>query len=533
MLRSPSPWIVGLALSLGVALGLAAGRWGAVASAQQGPAPAPTRAPSADAPTTTTSALGRAAAPEAVAEEKAYRDLARQYEAFQGVDRAFALVAKVVSPAVVHIVSRKGGQRDDGSPIHYEESGSGVIVRAEGGRDCFVLTNNHVVEGAVGPEISIFLHDGRVLKPERFWADPKADVAVLRLGRNDLPAARMGNSDEAAIGHWVVALGSPFGLTHSVSHGIISARGRHEQELEDVGVENQDFLQTDAAINPGNSGGPLVNLKGEVIGINTAMASNHGGSEGVGFSIPINLAKWIMAQLVTTGKVSRGAMGVKLQELSLQKATELGLDRPRGARIAGVQKSSPAAAAGLSADDVVLRYNGVDVLDYNHFIYLVSITPIGQHSEVVFWRDRQRMSTRVTIADRASMSQEPVSTSRTPNVHAPLRRSPRPETAPESAPAPAASALGVDLLTLDASVAHHLNLPESLRGAVVSRVDPASPFASLLQRSDVITTVGGASVKSAEDVARALKLRKDREPLELVFQRAASGAMQPHKIQAP
>src|SRR5262249_26268803 len=150
--------------------------------------------------------------------------------------------------------------------------------------------------------------------------------AVMRLSRNDLPVARLGNSDNVAVGHWVLALGSPFGLTHSVSQGIISARGRHEQELEDVGVENQDFLQTDAAINPGNSGGPLVNRKGKVIGINTAMASNGGGSEGVGFSIPINLAKWIMAQLITAGKVSRGAMGVNLQDLSPQNAAELGLD---------------------------------------------------------------------------------------------------------------------------------------------------------------------------------------------------------------
>ena len=150
---------------------------------------------------------------------------------------------------------------------------------------------------------------------------------MLNLGRDDLPAARLGDSDEATVGTWVLALGSPFGLTHSVSQGIISARGRHMDELQDV--EYQDFLQTDAAINPGNSGGPLVNMKGEVIGINNSIASNGGGNEGVGFSIPINLARWIMGQLVTRGRVSRGALGVILHpEFRIEDALALGLDRP-------------------------------------------------------------------------------------------------------------------------------------------------------------------------------------------------------------
>src|SRR5262249_35965570 len=150
------------------------------------------------------------------------------------------------SPAVVHIVTRKRRTFPDDDPAtHYEESGSGVIVRSEKAKDLYVLTNNHVVEGAAAAEVNIVLHDGRVLHPVRYWSDSKADIAVLRLGRDDLPTARLGNSDDAAIGTWVLALGSPFGLTHSVSQGIISARGRHEKELEEDGVENQDFLQTD------------------------------------------------------------------------------------------------------------------------------------------------------------------------------------------------------------------------------------------------------------------------------------------------
>ena len=431
MSRVPSPVILALTLGVGLGLGLSAGRLAPVVSAQQAAEPAKAAtAPERPAPSGS--------------EEAVYRDLARQYETFQHVDRAFALVAKVVSPAVVHIVSKKSGRRDDGSPMRYEETGSGVIVRAESGKECLILTNNHVVEGASSADIAIFLHDGRVLRPERFWADPRADVAVIRLGRNDLPTARLGNSDDVAVGHWVLALGSPFGLTHSVSQGIISARGRHERELEDDGVENQDFLQTDAAINPGNSGGPLVNLKGEVIGINTAIASNGGGSEGVGFSIPINLARWIMGQLVSNGRVSRGAMGVKLQELVAQKAADLGLDRPRGARVASVQPSSPAASAGLKVGDVILKYNNVEVIDFNHLINLVSMTPIGQKADVVYWRDRQPYSTRVTVADRdAILAADPTNVPRPGEPGRPLRRSPRPEDGGE--PAGVQTVLGVDL----------------------------------------------------------------------------------------
>ncbi len=300
----------------------------------------------------------------------------------------------MVSPAVVHIVARKSGEDEDGHPTRFEETGSGLIVRADDSPNRYVLTNNHVVEGARAEDVTIYLHDGRVLKPQLFWADFKVDIAVLKLDRDDLPVARLGNSDEATVGSWVLAIGSPFGLTHSVSQGIISARSRYEAELEEDGVENQDFLQTDAAINPGNSGGPLVNLKGEVIGINTAIASNGGGSEGVGFSIPINLARWAMTQLVKTGRVSRGAIGVRLDALDAALAQKIGLDRPRGAWIAAVQDDSPAARAGLREGDVILRYNGLEVIDYNHLINLVSMSPIGETADLVVWRDRKSQTLR-------------------------------------------------------------------------------------------------------------------------------------------
>jgi serine protease Do len=256
------------------------------------------------------------------------------------------------------------------------------------------------VSGAAPRDVAVILHDGRHVEPERIWVDRKADIAVVKLGRDDLPTARLGDSDRAEVGSWVLALGSPFGLTQSVSQGIISGRNRHEDELEDDGVENQEFLQTDAAINPGNSGGPLVNLRGEVIGINTAIASNGGGSEGVGFSVPINLARWIMDQLITRGRVSRGALGVNLQDLNAQQAERRGLSRPRGAYVLFVREGTPAAMAGLREGDVILRFNRIEIMDINHLINLVSRAPIGQEAEVVLWRDGAERLARVAIADQ-------------------------------------------------------------------------------------------------------------------------------------
>ncbi|MFM7317798.1 MAG: S1C family serine protease, partial [bacterium] len=258
------------------------------------------------------------------AEDIATSDIIESYRQFQPVNTIFQKVSRRLSPSVVHIVARKS----EGNGGQVEESGSGVIVASEHPGQ-YIMTNNHVVTQSRPKQIRIQMNDGRVISPERVWTDPRADIAILQLPENapKLEPARMGDSDDVSVGTWVLALGSPFGLMHSVSQGIISARGRHEAELFQDGVENQDFLQTDAAINPGNSGGPLVNLKGEVVGINTAIASQGGGSEGVGFSIPINLARWIMDQLLTHGKVQRGAMGIDLDELAAHRAEQLGLER--------------------------------------------------------------------------------------------------------------------------------------------------------------------------------------------------------------
>jgi serine protease Do len=483
-------------------------------SAQRRPAAALPNGPSTPSTPPPTVNLDRGLGDEAI-----YDRLARQYERFEQVNRTFELVARAVSPTVVHIVAEKTA-RSRADSARFEETGSGVIVRSRDDDPAeYVLTNNHVVEGAKPDEIGIVLQDGRMIHPDRVWSDSKSDIAVLRLPVRDLPAARLGDSDEATVGTWVLALGSPFGLTHSVSQGIISARNRHEPELQDEGVDNQDFLQTDAAINPGNSGGPLVNLKGEVIGINTAIASNGGGSEGVGFTIPINLARWIMDQLIAQGRVRRGAMGVNLDDLSAFQAASLGLDRPRGAQIREVHPASPAARADLRRGDIVLRFNRVEILNLNHLINLVAMAPIGQPVEVVVWRDRQELARAVTVADLDLMV---ASTESPERVH---RHKPIPPVPSRSTLHPKAEAeglWGLELVTVDAVVARDLGLPATTWGIGVLRVEAQSPVAASLKARDVIYAVDGSQVRSLEDLTHALARHAGPAPVELWVQRPAT-----------
>jgi serine protease Do len=513
--RNRSPLLVVGSLTTGVLIGMLIGRGGTFVAAQ-----VPHGAVRASA-TTAAEPAAKGASQDAV-----YEQLARQYEQFQHVNRTFELVARAVSPSVVHIVAQKSTRNDESPRVrHYEETGSGVIVRGERGRNLFVLTNNHVIEGSSPSKVSIFLKDGQSVHPARFWLDPKADIAVLDLNRDDLPSARLGNSDELEVGTWVVALGSPFGLTHSVSQGIISARGRHMDELQDV--ENQDFLQTDAAINPGNSGGPLVNMKGEVVGINNSIASNGGGNEGVGFSIPINLARWIMKELVDHGRVSRGALGIDLHpEFRPEDAVALGLQRPQGAWVDVVHHLSPAAEGGLRDGDVILLFNRVEVRDLNHLINLVSMAPIGQPAEVIVWRNGQRLAMTVKVGNRdRTLAMAAPSAERT-SARGLLRRPDRPA-------ATSHFALGLELTTLDEAAMRQYQLPQNLRGAVVTKVQPESPLVSLFQPLDVISSVDGRAVQTAEDAANAINRRPGENPLLIGFDRVVKGVIERRTIRVP
>ena len=306
-------------------------------------------------------------------------------------------VIKLVSPTVVHIEADKIDQLSVryGRPGQIEEAGSGCIVAL--GKSNYILTNRHVIKNAAISKVKITLADGRQLIPSRIWSDPETDVAVVAVKAKNLEPATLGNSDETEIGDFVLAVGSPFGLSQSVTFGIISAKGRRDLELgEDVRF--QDFIQTDAAINPGNSGGPLLNLRGEVIGLNTAIASSSGGSEGIGFTIPINMVMIVARQLVDRGSVTRAFLGVKLDsKFGPASAITVGLQRPRGARITHITEGAPAEAAGLEVGDVILEYSGVRIDNDSHLINLVSLTEVGKEVPIVVFRNRKVLTVKVRV----------------------------------------------------------------------------------------------------------------------------------------
>ncbi len=331
-----------------------------------------------------------------------YRQLRSQAEVLQAQAAVVKTVVKLIGPTVVHIeadvTNRTALQR--GRARQVEEAGSGVIIQHRG--EYFVLTNRHVVNGATPQGIKIKLADGRLLYPTRVLEDPETDVAVLASAAADLVAAPLGDSQRMEIGDFVLAVGSPFGLSQSVTYGIISAKGRRGLELGDSTVRLQDFLQTDAAINPGNSGGPLINLQGEVIGINTAIASNSGGNEGIGFAIPVNMFMAVARQLIEKGKTSRAFLGVTLDSnFGPTLAAEVGLPRPVGARILEITPNSPAAAAKLQAGDVIIKFNDTPIDDDVHLVNTVNLTEVGKDVPVVVFRGGQTFHLRVTVADRS------------------------------------------------------------------------------------------------------------------------------------
>ncbi len=266
--------------------------------------------------------------------------------------------------------------------------GSGVIIDTSG----IVLTNNHVVQGA--DDLTVTLADGREFKATDVKTDPQTDLAVIRLtGASNLPAANLGNSDDLEIGDWVLAIGCPFELDHTVSAGIISGKGR---TLSDV--SRAQFLQTDAAINPGNSGGPLVNIDGEVVGINTAIASNSGGYEGIGFSIPINTAKFITQQLIANGHVSRGYLGVQMEDITPELAQKFGVKQDEGVLVADVMPNTPAAAAGVHSGDVITSFAGTAIRSPRDLRELVERTTIGSKQSLQVNRDGKNLALSVTLA---------------------------------------------------------------------------------------------------------------------------------------
>lgn len=334
-------------------------------------------------------------------EAKLREHLHRESEFFERQATVMKTVVRLIEPTVVHIeadVTKRHSLRQGGGG-QIEESGSGVIIRYKD--RYFVLTNRHVIRDAPLHLIRIGLADRRLIHPLRVWSDPETDTAVMEIDVPQLNHARLGNSRRMEVGDFVLAVGSPFGLSRSITFGIISAKNRRKLDLGNKILVAQDFIQTDAAVNPGNSGGPLVNLRGEVIGINTAIASSSGGSEGIAFAIPINAVINIAHQLIDTGKVSRAYLGVTLdRHFGPAAAAEVGLRIPVGTRVNGITPDTPAATAGLRINDVILKFNGVSIEDDDHLVTLVSLSPIGEEATMLIFRNYEEVIIKTKLMER-------------------------------------------------------------------------------------------------------------------------------------
>lgn len=371
-----------------------------------------------------------------------------------------------------------------------QSAGSGVVFDSNG----FIVTNNHVVEGAT--QITVTLNDRREFSAKIIGTDPKTDLAVIKIEAKNLPSLKWAEYEKLQVGDLVLAVGSPFGLSSTVTLGIISALGRGNVGIADY----EDFIQTDAAINPGNSGGALVNMNGDLIGINTAIFSRTGGSEGVGFAIPSSIALDIVDSLQRTGKVVRGWMGVAIQEITpaLAKSFKLPEDR-KGVLISDVNENGPSHAAGVKRGDVVVAFNGKDILSVSQLRNLVARTIVGKEAQVKVLRDGKEQLIAVTVAER-------------PSDELLAKKDPAPPKEQGETVKPPDNVLAsLRVQALDNAVMSQLNIPAKTTGVVIASVEPGGQAeAAGLQRGDVIQEVNREPVKTMDDYQKAVsKIKKE------------------------
>jgi len=416
----------------------------------------------------------------------------------------FAPIVKEVLPNVVNISSSKvvktrnqmqlpdgmeqdpffqqffGQQFGRGNQLPQREReqslGSGVIVSPEG----YVLTNNHVVDGAT--DVRVTLSDKREFKAQVIGTDPKTDIAVLKLTGDKFNAITLGDSGKVQVGDYALAIGDPFGVGQTVTMGIVSAKGRGNLGIEDY----EDFIQTDAPINPGNSGGALVNDRGELVGINTAILSHgSGGNEGIGFAIPINLARNVMGQIIDHGKVTRGYLGVVIQPITPAMLKALNLDKLQGALVGDVSTKGPAKDAGVQRGDVILAINGNTVADSNELRNTISMMQPGQTVKLTINRNGSTKDIDVKLGELPLSKDEAESQSDNSSSKESMK--------------------GISVETLDSDTAQQLQLPEATKGAVVTGVDPSSAAAdSGLRKGDVIQEVNHQPIKNAAEFEAAM-----------------------------
>jgi serine protease Do len=438
-----------------------------------------------------------------------------------GLYNGFAPVVKKVAPAVVKIVTTttiknvsmeqwpgfndpfwrrffgdqfgQMGQPHQLGPQREHGLGSGVIVTKNG----YILTNNHVVDSA--SEVKVTLQDGREFTAKVIGRDPKSDVAVVKIDANNLPVVPMADSDHVEVGDVVLAVGNPFGVGQTVTEGIVSAKDRGNMGIEDY----ENFIQTDAAINPGNSGGALVDVEGRLIGINTAILSRSGGSQGVGFAIPSDLARNVMDSLVKYGHVTRGYLGVMIQDVTPALAKEFKLKGPTGALVGDVVPKGPAAKAGFKDGDVVLQFNGKQVADSRHLKLMVAETKPDSTVPVKILRDGSTKTLEVTVKQLPGTEQ--LARAETPNGR------------------DSGTLNGVGVESLNGQVRQQFHVPDNVKGAVVTEVRPGSAAAEAgLKPGDVIEEINRHPVKSADDAVRLTENAKDKHTLVRVWENGGS-----------
>jgi serine protease Do len=452
-------------------------------------------------------------------------------ESLRQSGKAFASVAGQVSPSVVNIQTEGGtgpasagqapGALPFNHPLPYGEDfferffgdrhpglpqreaprskrqvvgqGSGFIFSPKSGMPAdktYILTNNHVVENAA--KIRVKLRDGREFEATITGRDPHSDIAIIEIPTTGLPPLPLADSSQLDIGEWVIAVGNPFGLSHTVTVGVVSATGRTSLGINDY----EDFIQTDAAINPGNSGGPLINLDAEVVGMNTAIVSRNGGYMGVGFAIPSNLIGSVADQLIQAGEVTRGYLGILIQQLTPELAQSFGLGQTQGILVAQVTPGSPAATAGLRQGDVITGHQGETVTDVGAFRNRIALTPPGGQARISILRNGQTLEVPVTIG---TLTEEALAASGT-----------RPGQAQD------AEALGLKVQTLTPQLAEQFDVTVG-EGVVVTTVKPGSVAAQAgIEPGTLILQVNQQPVKDAASFKLAIEKSPDKRALLLL-----------------